>query len=250
MPSVKSSGYLLKLLVRWGTLTFFISLALFLVAGTVQLPSLRNYLVIFSAFLLATMLGIDPGLAKERSRRSERIGTQGRFAASVSFLATLAVAALEVGRFHWLGPVPVAMRESGLFLFAAAMTLEMWAMVVNPFFSPDIRLQSERGHRLISCGPYRAVRHPGYLSMLVAVPASALAIGSWLALVPAVAFCLVILKRVRAEEKFLQQNLAGYSEYMGQVRDRFFPRMVFRRHSYQELASSNSAWQRPDRRRL
>jgi len=168
----------------------------------------------------------------------------------VSFLATLAVAALEVGRFHSLRPVPVAMRGSGLILFVAAMALEMWAMVANPFFSPDIRLQSDRGHRLITCGPYRAIRHPGYLAMLVAVPASALAIGSWLALAPAVAFCLVILKRVGAEEEFLQQNLAGYGEYMGQVRDRLFPRMVFRRHLHQELVSSNSASQSPDRRRL
>jgi protein-S-isoprenylcysteine O-methyltransferase Ste14 len=123
-------------------------------------------------------------------------------------------------------------------------------MVVNPFFSPDIRLQSERGHRLITCGPYRAIRHPGYLAMLVAVPASALAIGSWLAFVPAVAFCLVILKRISAEEEFLQQNLAGYGEYMGQVRDRLFPRMVFRHHLHQELISSNSASQSPDRSRL
>lgn len=247
---MKSSGYLLKLFVRWATITISISLLLFVAAGTTQIPSLRNYLVTFSVLLLATMLGIDPGLAKERSRRPERIGTPGRFASSVSFLATLAVAAMEVGRLHWLPPVPVAMRGSGLLLFAAAMALEMWAMVVNPFFSPDIRLQSERGHRLITCGPYCAIRHPGYLAMLVAVPASGLAIGSWLALAPAVAFCLVILKRVGAEDDFLQQNLAGYGEYMGQVRHRLFPRMVFRRHPYQELVSSNSASHRPDRRRL
>ncbi len=159
---MKSSGYLLKLFVRWATLTLSISLALFLVAGTMQLPSLRNYLVAFSAFLLAIMLGIDPGLARERSRRSERIGTPGRFAAGVSFLATLAVAALEVGRFHSLRPVPVAMRGSGLILFAAAMALEMWAMVANPFFSPDIRLQSERGRPLFDpdsfCGFPRSPR--------------------------------------------------------------------------------------------
>jgi protein-S-isoprenylcysteine O-methyltransferase Ste14 len=213
-----------------------------------QIPSLRNYLVTFSALLLATMLAIDPGLATERSRTSERIETPSRFAASVSFLATLALASLEVGRFHWPRPVPVAMRGSGLLLFAAAMALEMWAMVVNPFFSPDIRLQSERGHKLVTCGPYRGIRHPGYLAMLVAVPASALAIGSWLALAPSVAFCLVILKRVRAEEEFLQQNLAGYGHYVEKVRGRLFPRMTFRCRPYQELVSSNSTSSGCDRR--
>jgi protein-S-isoprenylcysteine O-methyltransferase Ste14 len=246
---VKSTGDLLKLFARWATITFSISVALFLLAGTAQIPSLRNYLVTSSAFLLATMLGLDPGLAKERSRTSLRSGTPSRFAAGVSFLATLAVGALEVGRFHSLHPVPVAVRWMSLLLFAAAMALEMWAMVSNPFFSPDIPLQSERGHRLISCGPYRLLRHPGYLAMLVAAPASALAIGSWLALFPAVAFCLVILKRVGTEEEFLQQKLAGYGEYMGKVRGRLCPRMAFRCHPYEQLVSSNSASPGCDRRR-
>src|SRR6202030_1316824 len=125
-------------------------------------------------------------------------------------LATLALAASEVGRLHWLPSVPVDARQSSLLLFAGAMALQIWAMVVNPFFSPEIRLQSERGHNLVTSGPYRLLRHPGYLAMLVAVPSSALAIGSCLALVPAAAFCLTILKRVGAEEEFLQQNLVGY----------------------------------------
>ena len=244
---MRSTVHLQKLFARWAVVTLSISTLLFAGAGTTRIPSLRNYLATFSAFLLATMLSIDPGLAKERSRTSEKSGTPGRFAAGLSFLATLTVAALEVGRFHWLHPVPADARQSGLLLFAGAMALQMWAMVVNPFFSPDVRLQPERGHRLITGGPYRLLRHPGYLAMLVAVPASALAIGSWLALVPAAAFCLVILKRVRAEEQFLQKNLAGYSEYMSTIRGRVFPRMDPRRPCRDPI-SSRFASQGPDRR--
>ena len=123
---------------------------------------------------------------------------------------------------------------------AAASTLQMWAMVVNPFFSPDIRLQPEHGHRLVTRGPYRLLRHPGYLAMLLAVPASALAIGSCLALVPAALFCLVILKRVRVEEQFLQSNLAGYTQYMDNVRGAAsgFPP---RRSSFNILRSTEAA---------
>ncbi len=245
---MKNPGHLPKLAARWVILTLSISLLLFVAAGTTRLASLRNYLATFSAFLLATMLAIDPGLAKERSSTFEKRGTSGRFAAGLSFLATLAVAALEVGRLHWLHSVPVDARRSCLVLFAGAMALQMWAMVVNPFFSPEIRLQSERGHKLVACGPYRLLRHPGYLAMLVAVPASALAIGSWLALAPAAAFCLTILKRVGAEEEFLQQKLAGYSEYIGRVRGRLFPRMDFRRHPCRNPVSSIFASQGSDRR--
>jgi hypothetical protein len=55
-------------------------------------------------------------------------------------------------------------------------------------------------------GPYRFVRHPGYLAMLIALPASALAIGSWPALIPAAAFILVILRRVQLEDEFLRRT--------------------------------------------
>jgi protein-S-isoprenylcysteine O-methyltransferase Ste14 len=226
---LNNTGYLLKLIARWAILTFSISVLLFVTAGTTRLPSLRNYLATFSAFLLATMLGIDPGLAKERSSTLEKGGPPGSFAAGLSFLATLVLAALEVGRLEWFHSVPVDVRRTSLLLFAGAMALQMWAMIVNPFFSPEIRLQPERDHRLVACGPYRLLRHPGYLAMLVAVPATALAIGSWLALVPATAFCLVIVKRVGLEEEFLQRNLPGYSEYMTRVRGRLIPGIDFRR---------------------
>ena len=245
---MRSVAYWLKLLARWATVSLSISLLLFVAAGTIRPPSLRHYLATFSALLLVTMLSIDPGLAEERSRTFDRVATPHRFAPSAFFLGTLALAASDIGRLHWFDHVPSSIRTGALLVFGAATTLEMWAMAVNPFFSPDIRLQSERGHRVITGGPYRFLRHPGYLAMLVSVPATALAIGSWLALIPAVAFCLVILKRVGAEEEFLQQNLAGYGEYMGRVRSRLFPRMVFRRHPWQEFVPNDSASQ-GDRRR-
>jgi len=237
---VRTAGYLLGLLARWAIITFWMSLLLSLAAGA-RLPSLRNYLMMSSAFLLATLLVIDPGLVKERSRTSEKRGTSDRFAASLTFLATLAFAALDVGRLHWLPIIPSKARLGSLLLVAAANTLQMWAMVVNPFFSPVIRLQPERGHRLISHGPYRLLRHPGYLAMLLSVPGSALAIGSWLSLVPATIFCLVILNRVGAEEQFLQRNLAGYTEYMDSVRGQLFPRMLFRSDPGQHSVASNFA---------
>src|SRR6185369_1658887 len=139
-------------------------------------------------------------------------GAWERASAGTAFLATLVVAAFEIGHLHSLPSVPVFVRHTGLVLFAGAMTLELWAMVENPFFSPEIRLQSERGHKLVACGPYRLMRHPGYLAMMIAIPSSALAIGSWLALAPAAAFCRTIWKRVGQEEEFLLENLAGYPD--------------------------------------
>jgi protein-S-isoprenylcysteine O-methyltransferase Ste14 len=174
------------------------------------------------------------------------VTTGGRLAAALSFLATLAFAAADIGRLHRFDSISVAVRGGGLLVFAAGNTLQLWAMVSNPFFSPEIRLQPERGHRLITSGPYRLLRHPGYLAMLISVPASAFAIGSSLGLVPAAIFCRVILKRVDAEEKFLKKNLAGYRDYMRQVPSRLVPRIA--RRPAQPRASV-SGFFRTERRR-
>jgi len=98
-------------------------------------------------------------------------------------------------------------------------------MIVNPFFSPLVRLQTERGHHVIADGPYRFVRHPGYLGMLIALPSSALAIGSWVALIPAACFLFTLLRRVRTEEKFLHKHLPGYSDYANRVPGALIPRV-------------------------
>jgi protein-S-isoprenylcysteine O-methyltransferase Ste14 len=67
------------------------------------------------------------------------------------------------------------------------------------------------------------MRHPGYFAMLISIPASALAIGSWLALFPALTFVLVVSRRARLEDEFLTGNLAGYRSYAKQIRRGLFP---------------------------
>jgi len=89
--------------------------------------------------------------------------------------------------------------------------------------SPALRIQTERGHSVITRGPYRIVRHPGYFAMLVAVPASALAVGSWLALIPAFAFSAVIVRRTTLEDRYLRQVLPGYLGYADSVRYLLLP---------------------------
>ena len=53
-------------------------------------------------------------------------------------------------------------------------------MIANRFFSAVVRIQGERGHRVIDQGPYAFIRHPGYAGMILSVPCSGLALGSWL----------------------------------------------------------------------
>lgn len=104
-----------------------------------------------------------------------------------------------------------------------AMALQTWAMAVNPFFSSVIRLQSDRGHHVITRGPYRFVRHPGYFAMLAIMPATAVALGSLAALAPAILYDALILRRTLKEDEFLVKNLSGYCDYATRVSQGLIP---------------------------
>jgi protein-S-isoprenylcysteine O-methyltransferase Ste14 len=146
-----------------------------------------------------------------------------RRVASALFVITVALAALDSGRFHLTATIPASTRFTALGLVTTFGILHVWAMTVNPFFSTDVRLQFERGHQLVSGGPYRFVRHPGYLVMLLSVPAAAVALGSWVALVPALFYSAVIFRRAIREDEFLKENLNGYTDYAAIVRARLAP---------------------------
>jgi len=221
---MRNQAYFLRMLGRWVILTGSLAALLFLAAGTTQELLIWAYLSVFSVLLLTTMLVVNPALADERVHPGvPAIDSGGRVAAGFLFLVTLTTAALDSGRLHQSGPMPDRLRILALALFALSASVQAWAMAVNPFFSPVVRIQSERGHRPITHGPYRFVRHPGYLGMLVAMPASSLALGSLFALLPALTFSGIIIHRATLEDRFLRANLQGYADYARAVSYRLLP---------------------------
>jgi protein-S-isoprenylcysteine O-methyltransferase Ste14 len=99
----------------------------------------------------------------------------------------------------------------------------VWVSAVNRFFEPTVRIQSDRGHHVVTSGPYAIVRHPGYLTALPLFAGMALAMGSLWALIPAFATWLVIVIRTRWEDTMLQTALPGYKEYTQKVRYKLIP---------------------------
>jgi protein-S-isoprenylcysteine O-methyltransferase Ste14 len=142
---------------------------------------------------------------------------ESRLVAGLLFLLTLAVAGFSVGHCRQPFNTPPLIRHLALGIFLLSGAFQTWAMIANPFFSPVVRIQTERGHHLIAKGPYRLTRHPGYFAMCVAAPTSALSIGSWLALAPAAGFVAVIFRRTRLEDEFLVTNLRRYKKYAALV---------------------------------
>jgi len=99
------------------------------------------------------------------------------------------------------------------------------AMRENRFFSTVVRIQSERGHRVVATGPYSIIRHPGYAGMIVSVPLSGIALGSWAGAALGLVYSAMMMRRVAFEDGFLQQSLGGYAEYATRVPYRLLPRV-------------------------
>ena len=138
------------------------------------------------------------------------------------------MAALDVGRLHLSSHVSLALSVIALGMYIAGSGFQAWTISVNSFYSPVIHVQAELGHSVVTRGPYRILRHPAYFANIVAIPASALAIGSWIALIPATLFCAITVWRARREDAFLKQNLPGYKDYMESVPGGVFPRLSFK----------------------
>ena len=211
-------------LVRWFLANALLAGISFICAGGVNQPTLRLYLVVFGLMDFISILVISPALARERSAPgSEGADPAVRPAASILFVATVVFGALDAGRLHLTFPFSRGMQMAALAVLVAANALQIWAMTVNAFFSTALRIQAERGHQLVRSGPYRFVRHPGYLAMLLIVLSTAFALGSKLALIPATVYAMLILFRAMREDRFLLRNLPDYADYTEEAPYRLIP---------------------------
>lgn len=157
---------------------------------------------------------------REGSRRWDEVLM--RVANLTGMLLMPAVAGLDVGRYGWssLGLIYVV---PGFALFVLGAVLITWAMSVNRFFESTVRIQEDRGHVVVSTGPYGLVRHPGYLAGIVWMSSIPLILGSLYAFVPLALYGVMMVLRTYLEDKTLREELPGYAEYAERVRFRLLP---------------------------
>lgn len=166
-----------------------------------------------------------PELLKERMSRKKDARTWDKIIlVTYSFLVMimLAVAGLDAVRYQWTH-VPVGVRILGFLGFIPAYVVIFWTMRENRYLSEVVRIQEERGHEVCTTGPYRYVRHPMYVGVIIFVICLPLALGSFMALFLSALIILVFLIRTSLEDKTLQNELSGYKEYAEQVRYRLIP---------------------------
>jgi protein-S-isoprenylcysteine O-methyltransferase Ste14 len=131
------------------------------------------------------------------------------------------LAGLDV-RFGW-SSLSLGAQVAGLALVAAAMVFVGWTLVENPFASSAVRIQQDRGQRVITTGPYALVRHPMYLGVFLFCLGSGLALGSWWSALPLMILLPVFVRRTLLEDRMLETELNGYREYAKKVRWRVVP---------------------------
>jgi protein-S-isoprenylcysteine O-methyltransferase Ste14 len=197
---------------------------LFGVAGRVDLPWFWVLIGVHAVMMFAGGWLMDPDLRKERRRPGGKgLDCGFRPVLSALILAHLVVAALDAGRYGWSPTLPPWLRAAGLAVYVAGFGLSLWAMAANRFFSPVVRLQTERGHEVVRRGPYAYVRHPGYVGVSLAVAGEALVLGSLWSLAPLLPALAVIVWRTTLEDRFLRENLTGYAQYASTVPYRLAP---------------------------
>jgi len=125
--------------------------------------------------------------------------------------------------FNWTDPFAPGIKVIALLAIVLGYGLGSWALVENRFFSGIVRIQTDRGHHVVTTGPYRFVRHPGYVGALLTYLATPILLDSLWALIPTILLFAIVVLRTSLEDRTLQEELPGYKEFTQKTRYRLFP---------------------------
>jgi protein-S-isoprenylcysteine O-methyltransferase Ste14 len=226
-----SKAVILKGIVRFLVLFLLMAVVLFLSAGTLRWWEAWAYIaqgLIVVLHSRITIIRNRPEMAVERAEASGRENVQDwdrwlmPFTALIGPLLSWLIAGLDF-RFGWPPDLPLAVRLTALAVLFLGGLLGNWAMLANPFFSSQVRLQTDRGHQVVSSGPYRFVRHPGYAGGVLSWIAAPCFFPSYPLALLALLIIAAMVARTALEDRFLRENLPGYQAYSQQVRFRLFP---------------------------
>lgn len=214
--------------VQIGSVGLVTEALLFGPAGTLGWWQGWAYMASFVVFAsLSTLLyKRSPELLEERRSASKKAKKWDKpivlLVVAVLPVAMLVLAGLDK-RWGWTQSLGAWAELLALGVMVLANLMVHWAMRTNAYFSSFARIQDERGHQVVSDGPYRYVRHPAYTGLILGSMAAPLLLGSLPALYVGIAIGALYVLRTALEDKMLRTELAGYEDYASNVRYRLFP---------------------------
>jgi protein-S-isoprenylcysteine O-methyltransferase Ste14 len=183
------------------------------------------YLSLGVVILIINFIVIPTELIEERGKKKEDAKKWDKVLTSLNILPTIGMflfAGLDY-RFHWTKEIPIFFNISGLILLFLGSMLFTWAMVSNKYFSTLVRIQTDRNHQVATFGPYKYIRHPGYVGYISMSFATPLVLGSLWSLIFSGITIIIFIIRTALEDKTLSKELNGYAEYSDIVRYRLIP---------------------------
>lgn len=213
-----------QVIVQW----VITSAIMFLFAGTLNWPmawALVAVQAVILAFNAMYILPRNPGAVAERAEFKAGTKSWDRVIASVlgvGAIGLLVVCGLDY-RFAWTKPYALWINIVGLVIVALGNLLFSWALASNKFFATSVRIQDERQHSVASGGPYRFVRHPGYVGYILFTLTTPVALGTLWGFLPAGLIAIGMVVRTALEDRALRDELPGYKDYAARVRFRLLP---------------------------
>jgi protein-S-isoprenylcysteine O-methyltransferase Ste14 len=212
-----------RIITVLGTLVLF-GVILFVSAG--RLDWLEAWIFLGIYLVGITLNGLyslrhNPDMLNERGRMGENAKSWDKVIGLVYMVLLFAIyilAGLDA-RYAW-SAAPLWVKVLGGVAFALSMALTFWVMTANTFLSTFVRIQDDRGHTTVTSGPYRFVRHPMYVGVILMSLGMPLLLGSWIALIPGVLNLVLFVVRTSLEDRMLQSELPGYKDYAGKVKYR------------------------------
>lgn len=181
------------------------------------------------SFLLSRLIlaRVHPDLIRERARFMEAQDTKPWdkiLAPLLAFGSIFGAVVAGLDRLYgWSSAFPLWVNVTALFVMIVGYSFSSWALIVNRFFSGTVRIQTERGHHVVTDGPYRIMRHPGYAGGLLGFVMIPFLLDSLWALIPTALLTVVLVIRTALEDATLQKELPGYAEYAQRTRYRLIP---------------------------
>ena len=202
---------------------------LFVPAGTLQWPAAWVFLATIAILGVAGGLWLartDPALLAERLRpmmQKDQPAADKKFMLAFGVVALIWFLAIGLDQRYHGSEVPLALQALGCAMLVLSTAFIMWVMRENSFAAPVVKLQTERGHRVVSTGPYAWVRHPMYSASVLFFVGAPLLLGSWWGVAMSPLFVALFAIRAGIEERALLAGLPGYADYMARVRYRLVP---------------------------
>jgi protein-S-isoprenylcysteine O-methyltransferase Ste14 len=198
----------------------FLNLSLLLIsAGTVEWINawgFAGFCALFHVIGGTVLAKVNPQVLNERGKLIQGNTQSFDKIWVVSYILFVSIASclagLDAVRFEW-SHMSLELVIIAAIIYVSASLLWLWAMAINPHFETTVRIQEERNHQVCTSGPYKFVRHPGYVSFSAMIVSSSFVLGSWWANLPNGVVVILLMIRTSFEDKFLQKELKGYKEY-------------------------------------